>query len=163
MTNTVKDLVQKAFLKRDLDKLLLGEKPYRYVPKYSPAINVDIAQLIDLGFYMMDKEYLEKFSDDLEKTLLTLAQKYEGLIPVASVLLLESYSRGKEESPFVFDLKPIARELNNSIYKFEKSLIVDKSGYGQGWKDGLYGELKCKARKTIECGGPNFWVDELDE
>ena len=100
MNNLAKQLTEKAFKKKQLDKLLLGEKPYKYIPKYSPAIDTDLALLIENGFYTLEERDLPDFSYDLSKALMKLANEYAGIVPVASIIMLEFTWKKRKSVPF---------------------------------------------------------------
>ena len=157
MSNLAKKITEQAFEREELDKLLLGEKPYKYVPKYSPAIDTDLALLIENGFYAIAPQELVRFSHDLSRALMKLAKDYIGIVPVASIIMLESHGRKENQSPLMFDLLPIARQLEKTICKYSKKLKQDKSGYGATWDNGLYDEVRNKAEITVEFNGPDFF------
>lgn len=78
-------LVELAFTKKELDKLFLGIEPYTYIPKFSSASgNIDLSSVIPGGIfpYINQGNRLED-TCYLNKTLVHLSKKYEGLFPVA--------------------------------------------------------------------------------
>jgi len=151
-------LTEKAFHNKELRRLLLGEEPYRFYAKYSPAIDIDLALLIPHGIYTyaLDSSH-SSFSQELYEALQELAKEYIGIIPVASFILIESFERMGKKSPLEFDLISLARELNCSIYSNIEKLSKDKRGDGHGWDDGKLGELRNMAKNTVSYGGPDFF------
>lgn len=150
-------LTERAFLKGELDKLLLGEEDYAYVPKYSPAIRTDWTRIIPYGVYEYHNENPDSgFLEMLLETLFRMVKSYDGIVPVAYVILTECSEREDGVSPFSFDLAPLAIELNKSIHKYFERLSLDRNKEGFCWEDGLLGELRCICKKTIDCGGPDF-------
>ncbi len=151
-------LTEKAFLKKELKKLFLSIEPYVFYAKYSPAIGNDLALLIPHGIYLFAENNPDTpFSEELQQVLQELAKEYMGIIAVASFILIESLERMNKKSPFQFDLKPLARELNQSIYSNMEKLAKDKTGDGYGWEDGKLGELRNIAKNTVSYGGPDFF------
>lgn len=159
-------LVKKAFKKKELDLLLLGEKKYAYLPdRFSPAIKTDLYEILkEIHEYQRINKSAD-FEDELIRVLMNLASSYEGLRSVASFILHENNSRNtiKMLSPLQFSLDPLGRELSRGIRKFKKALIDDYRGYGRGQVDGLYGDIRRLSKIIKEGGGPNFFDDVFSD
>jgi hypothetical protein len=150
-------MVKNALEKSELDKLLLGEPGYRYLPKGSPAPgDTDLAAVIGILYDHTSEAERQRIRDEILKTLNSIVGTYEGLEPVAASILLESLRKMRNRSPFGLPLDDIAAKLRASINAFADRLKADRSGVGAGWPDGRLGELRRLSRNTVDLGGPSF-------
>lgn len=158
MCNQVYELTEMAVQCGQLKQLLLGSSGYGYLPKYSPAHRTDLALVIPHGLHQFQRNCHDSvFSNTIVNVLLELACEYDGIMPAAGFILVESCFRVDRNSPFYFSLEPIAVVLRNSIEHFRDKLSMDHTAEGENWPDGRYGCLRNLARNTVCCGGPDFF------
>lgn len=155
--STPEEIVKRALDRDALAELLLGAPDYAYLPTYSPMAEVtDLTILLgvlrneNLGYSQAEVR------SRLEKAVKTIVTEYEGIIPVATVLLLEALHQSKGRPSFELPLEPIAEDLRRSIDRFRFRLIQDRTGDGWQYLDGSLGELRRLSKITEELGGPKF-------
>ncbi len=150
-------IVQDAVAKGELDKLLLGEPGYRYLPKWSSAPGgTDLAALITLLYDNTATADRSQVCDDLARALDSIVGTYEGLDPVAGCILLETLRRAENRSPLGLPIEDLATRLRASIDAFRDRLTADRSGNGAGWANGRLDDLRRLSRNTEKYGGPSF-------
>lgn len=157
MSNEPKDIVLKALSNKALSSLLLGEPEYCYLPKWSPSsTNTDITVLWEALHDIAIESPSYDISDLVLEVVESIVRKYEGIRPVASILLMESSRKDDGRQVFDLPLDKIAQSLKKTIEKYKDKLMCDKNGEGWSYSDGLYGDLKRLNQNTIELGGPGF-------
>ena len=163
MKNTVAyQLAEKAFQNKELEKLLLGEGQYDYLPKYSPAPgNTDLAEIIPNGVfpYLADNSKIENVNY-LNTTLNTLCNSLEGMYSVACFILLYHSYFDKLQVLKKIVIKNVIESLSHNIQKHKSELLKSKSILGASSNFGLYGVLKTLSKNTVELGGPSFFPEE---
>ena len=80
----------------------------------------------------------------------------DGLVPVATCLLIEILRQSKNRNPLGLPVSYITRRLKDSIDEFRVRLSSDFSGYGAQWQDGLLGELRHLSGLVRRRGGIEF-------
>lgn len=160
MERTPYELTALAVTNQELDKLLLGLPPYEFRPKFSPSsTSTDLAILLPSGLYEFARRHpSENLSNILQKTLLELADTYEGIPAVASIILGETRGQFSGETPLKLDLHALAKVLSETINKHKETLRLDNSGEGWSWKDGRLGDLRNLSKNTVGLGGMGFCV-----
>jgi hypothetical protein len=155
---TAYEIVKNALDKDELDLLLLGKPEYCYLPRWtSLPTNTDLVELLNTLYEEYGQYHPAEIKDRLSHAMTKIVSTYDGLIPVANCILLESYRRKNESFSLGLPLEEIAVELNESIRKFYSQLREDKSGTGSRSDDGLLGELRRLNRITTKKGGPSFF------
>jgi len=150
-------IVEKAISNGELDKLLLGAPEYQYRTRWSPAPgSTDLTELLAVIYDRLDAKTREKAKLELEFALNKLVHVYEGLEPVATCILIESFRKSKGRPFLNLPIEGLAEKLNKSIHTFESRLRSDNSGSGQQWADGMLGEMRLLSRNTAQVGGPSF-------
>lgn len=152
------EIVKNALDKDELDLLLLGKPEYCYLPRWtSLQTNTDLVELLTILYEEFGQYHPDEITERLSNAVTKIISTYDGLIPVANCILLESYRRNNESLSLDLPLEEIALELNESIKKYYSQLREDKSGLGSRWDDGLLGELRRLNRITTKKGGPSFF------
>ena len=152
-------IIKDALSIGELDKMLLGEPGYCYVPKFSPASGrTDLAALIVALYDDMSVCDRAKIREEMLRALNKFVQTYEGLEPVAGCILIESLRRAQELPALDLPLDELAAKLQKYIGVFAERLKADKEGVGATWPDGRLGEIRRLSRNTRDCGGPTFWL-----
>jgi hypothetical protein len=150
-------IVREALARGELDKLLLGKRKYRYLPKGSPAPgDTDLAALIGVLYEHVSETDRQIVRDEMTKAIGSIIDTYAGLEPVAACILLESLQRMRGGSAFGLPLENIAARLRANISVFADRLRADRSGIGASWPDGWFGEFRRLSRNTVDLGGPSF-------
>jgi hypothetical protein len=157
VTSTPHEIVKAALAKGELDRLLLGAPEYQYRSKYSPAPgNTDLTELLGVIYDGLDGEERRKATDALVKALEEIGGTYAGIDALATCILVESVRRSSGRPPLGLPLGDLAARLEATIRVFEPRLRADLSGGGQGWPDGVLGDLRRISRNTEKYGGPPF-------
>ena len=156
MTSPAFILVNRALAEDAIDLLLLGKPGYTYLPKWSPSPgNTDITAL--LAVFYDEQLGLSKveLGRRLQQAIMQIIDSYEGLFPVATVLLVESLAR-RDGRALGLPLEAIAERLKCAIEGFRTNLITDRIGGGGFWPDGALGDLRRLSKNVSEIGGPEF-------
>src|SRR5579859_1844523 len=149
-------LAKEAVESRQVDKLLLGAPEYQYLPKWSPSpSNTDLTELLSA---MYVQENTEQVKTELLRALRSIMTEYDGLVPVATVILFESVRKARGDRHLGLPLLELAESLSKSIEVYRDCLCrVKRASEGADmWPDGLYGELRRLSRNTEKRGGPSF-------
>lgn len=155
--DSAKNIVRMALSNNELHKVLLGESGYCYLPKWSPSsTNTDITVMWDALHDLASEYTLDDLSSMISEAINKIQFKYEGIYPIASIILQESYRKNKRENTFLLPLSDIAISLKLTIENHRDKLKSDKRGEGAGYQDGLFGDLVRLNQNTIELGGPDF-------
>jgi hypothetical protein len=154
------NIVRKALAENNLDLLLFGKQGYSYLPKWSSAPgNTDLTTLLSV-IYDTPLGYAKE--DIVAKMIYAVNQivfSYEGLFPVATVILIETLRVNNGRPILGLPLNEIATILRESILKYRYNLITDKTGPGNQWEDGMYGEMRRISDNIVELGGPKLVED----
>ena len=155
---TAFEIVKKALDKNELDLLLLGNPEYCYLQRWTTSLwNTDLEELLTTLYEENGQYHQEEIKEQLSRAITKIVSTYDGSIPVANCILLESYRRKNDSFSLDLPLEEIAIELNESIKKYYSQLREDKSGAGSRWDDGLLGELRRLNKITTKKGGPSFF------
>jgi hypothetical protein len=155
---TAYEIVKNALDKDELDLLLLGKPEYCYLPRWvSTPGNTDLVELLTTLYEEYGQYHHEEIKEQLCRAITKIVSIYDGLIPVANCILLESSRRKNDIFSLDLPLEEIAIELNESIKKYYSQLRDDKNGAGSRWDDGLLGDLRRLNKITIKKGGPSFF------
>lgn len=157
------NLTNLAFENRELDKLLLGENPYKYMTKFFPGSgDSDISTLIVDGIFpyiLINKE--KETIDYLSNTLHELSLRYDGLPPMASFMLCCAiHKKNNGKMPMNINFEKLLKEMMGSINQYKIQLKNDSTGEGWRNEEGLYGNLKRLSKITTEMSGLNFFPEE---
>ncbi len=151
------EVVRTALAKGEIARLLLGAPEYQYRSKYSPApANTDLTELLIEIYDGSDPESRELAKDALVKALHYLCERYEGIDPVATCILMESGRRSRHGRTLGLPIEELAVKLRATIESFEQRLRADNTGGGRGEPDGMLGDLRRRSRNTEKLGGPPF-------
>lgn len=151
-------LTEKAIAANNLINLILGDAPYAYRNKWSPAPGpTDLCDIYDYGIC----EYAELHSEyDMKNALQSLVPQLcrtnAGIYAVASIILIETNNCRRGRRCLQLDLQQIASELRQSIKVRQEALRTDMSLGGAGWPNGLLDDLRRLSRNTESIGGPSF-------
>jgi hypothetical protein len=164
MMSSANDVVRAALDADELDKMLLGWPPYQYLPKWSPATDTDLPQLLHALYGLVGVYPREDLSDRLRHAIEKIVVDYEGLGPVASCILFEASARApfdafgkpKADTSLRLPLDEIADDLRQSVRVFSIRLEKDKTGVGSEWPDGRLGDFRRLSKNTVRYGGPSF-------
>lgn len=157
------DLVKVAFEKRELDKLLLGLDPYKYMTKFYPGSgDSDIPALIDDGILpYIAKNKKEEVINYFNGTINALCNQYDGLSSVAYIMVCSAiHKKNKGTLPENINFKQCLKEIKKNIKLYEERLKNDFTGEGWRNEEGRYGDLKRLSKITTEKGGLNFFPEE---
>lgn len=155
---TAYEIVKNALDKDELDLLLLGQPEYCYVPRWaSSSSDSDLVELLTTLYEEYGQYHHEDIKERLGRAITKIVSIYDGLIPVANCILLESARRKDDSYSLDLPLEEIAVELNESIKNYYSQLREDKSDAGSRWDDGLLGELRRLNKITVKKGGPAFF------
>jgi hypothetical protein len=150
-------IVKTAMTRAEVDKLLLGQQPYQYRSRYSPAPgNTDLTELLDVIYNRLDPNTRDQAKAGLIAALNSLGGTYDGIQPIATCILYEAGHCGDRRPTLGLPLENLARVLEITIRAFENRLRTDKSGLGDRFVDGVLGNLRRMSRITQEYGGPSF-------
>lgn len=157
------NLAKLAFEHKELDKLLLGKDPYKYMTKFfSGSDDSDVGTLIDDGIlpYVIDHKGKE-IIDYLNNTLYELCLQYDGLPSLAYFMICCAiYIKNKGVLPVDINFEKILEAMRKSISQYADRLKSDVTGEGWRNKEGKYGDLKRLSKITTEKGGLNFFPEE---
>jgi hypothetical protein len=152
------NIVKNALDKDELDLLLLGKPEYCYMPRWTTSpLNTNLVELLTTLYEEYGQYHHEDIKERLCHAITKIVSTYDGLIPVANCILLESSRRKKDNFSLDLPLEEIAIELNESIKEYYSQLREDKSGAGNRWDDGLLGELRRLNKITVKQGGPSIF------
>jgi hypothetical protein len=152
-----KEIVDKALERDELDLLLLGKSEYQFFDRWSSSpYNTDLVAILDALYRFAGEDQREQIKKRLLGAIKKIVDTYEGLVPVAGCILLESGRRSENRPTLGLPLKEIAAELMQSIRLFSFRLEKDKTGVGAQWPDGLLGDLRRLSKNTERVGGPSF-------
>jgi hypothetical protein len=147
-----------AYKNDEVPKLLLGETPYQCESQFlHEGMTTDISMLRRTGlepYKLLDNQMEEKLIPALYEVL----NSPKGIRTVASFILLESKARFRKQLSFNLDLEKLAKTLNQQIALNKEQLSKVKLYGGDGYTDGLLGELKRVSKITTQYNGPNFWL-----
>ena len=156
--DTAIGLATNAFAKDELEKLFLGTAEYRYKPPRSFSnTNTDIVAIMMAIRSLAKNNPVLGVNHKLSVFLVDFAKSYQGIIPVASIILLETSSN--EKTVLNLDLEMLAEILKGSIKKYTSDLSNDRTEEGKDYVDGKLGELRRMNRITVDDGGPYFLPD----
>lgn len=160
------NLAKLAFDNKELDKLLLGKDPYKYMTKFFPGSgDSDVGALIDDGIIPYVRKNKEKeVIDYLDKTLHEICSQYDGLYPIADfILCCALYKKNEGKMPVDIDFGKLLKEMRKSMHRYEVRLKNDFTGDGFRNEGGRYGDLKRLSKITAEKGGLNFSPEERNQ
>ncbi len=134
-------LAEKAFKNEELFELLLGDKGYGKIPKYSPSPDkTDISYvyrgLCDYVSENLDGECLAI----LEREFGKIAARKEGVEPIASIMVLESDSSRPKR--LGLNLEELSGWLKKGVDDNYEALKNDKTGMGRNYDNGKIGNLE---------------------
>jgi hypothetical protein len=162
--HNAEEIVRKAIEKDELDLLLLGKPEYQFLPRWTPADDTDLVELLSALYRLVTEYRREELKDYLHRAIKKIVDTYEGLDAVASCILFESskqspvdcFGEPHQPNPLGLPLDGIASELRQSIRVFSFRLEKDKTGVGSQWPDGRLGDLRRLSQITKRLGGPAF-------
>lgn len=160
------NLAKLAFENKELDKLLLGHAPYKYMPKYFPGSgDSDVSSLIKDGILPYIKENKKnEVVNYLQETLYQLSTQYDGLTPISYLMICCAIQKNnKGELPENIDFEKLLLEMKKSINKYSIRLKNDFTGEGWRCEEGRYGDLKRLSKIATEKGGLNFFPEENNQ
>ena len=150
-------ILEDAVMKSEMDLLLLGKHPYTYLPRRSPSTgSTDLAELLRVAYECWPVGDRNRLVASLTDAINKLVSSYDGLVPVATCLLIEILRQSKNRNPLGLPVSYITRRLKDSIDEFRVRLSSDFSGYGAQWQDGLLGELRHLSGLVRRRGGIEF-------
>ncbi len=153
------ELTRRAIAENELPSLVLGNEPYIYRNKWSPAPGAtDLGDIYDFGIC----EYANQHpSYDMKKAIeeltIVLCQSNAGIYATSIILISEVYNKTHGKSYLGLDLLKLANELRQAIFICRDSLSKDQSLGGFGWPNGLLDEMRRLSKNTEEIGGPAFY------
>jgi len=151
------EIVAKALQADQLDELLLGRSPYAYLPRWSPSDeNTDLTILLNILYKNDFGVSKEVICSRLVTAARRITGSYEGLFPVATLILFEAGHRARNDVTVGLPLNDLAADLGSAISKYRSRLIADKSGPGSQWEDGRLGDLRRLSDNSRDVGGPGF-------
>lgn len=157
------NLVKTAFENKELNKLLLGENPYKYMTRfYSGAGDSDVPALIYSGIIpYIEKNKTEEVIDYFINTLNELCLQYDGLFPVVALIsCCTTYKEDHGIMPANINFEKLSDEIKKSIQRHKFRLEKDFTGNGSNNEKGRYGDLKRLSKIITENDGPNFFPEE---
>jgi hypothetical protein len=150
-------IVRAALAKGEFEQLLLGAPEYQFRSKYSPAPgNTDLTELLEVVFDRLDPEDRKVARDALVEALRSLSGTYDGIVAIATCLLIEMLRRSDGRNTLGLPVEELGTKLQATIRAFEPRLRADKTNGGDIWPDGLLGDLRRLSRITEGYGGPSF-------
>lgn len=159
-------LVELAFKNQELDKLFLGEDPYKYMTRfYMGPEDSDLSTLIENGIFLYTKEHHEENTMGyLFNTLDRLSMRYDGLMPVVNFIVCSVlYKKNHGELPTTIDINQLAEQINKTINNYQNRLKSDFTGVGFGNNEGKYEYFKNLSSRIRGYGGPNFSSEENNQ
>lgn len=157
MDHKALEIVKRAVRENHLDRLLLGKPEYSYLPKWSPAPgNTDLTTLLSFIYDEPLGISDEEIRDRLLNAVNRIISLYEGLFPVATIILIESLRLSDRRIILGLPLDEISSSLSKSIDEFKQRLSNDKTEYGMQWDDGMLGEMRRISNNIVELGGPKI-------
>jgi hypothetical protein len=152
---TISELINKALSNKEFDSLILGRGDYVYLPRWTSASgNMDLAALYSVLCEFNKNE--EDISKQVNDAILKACDRYETIVPVASLVLLETLRIKNNQDAIGLCLETITKKLKSFILNNQDKLRLDKNGIGNQWTDGLLGELKRLNANTVGLGGRPF-------
>jgi hypothetical protein len=94
--------------------------------------------------------------EQMNSALRGMAGKYDALVAVATIILIETLRLKRGRSALGIQVKELASLLAKSISINNDRLSRDKTGSGAECPDGLLGELRRLSNNTVNLGGPSF-------
>jgi len=153
------NIIQRALEKNQLADLLVGSPAYRYLPKYTSSPYVtDLGALLGNLYDACPPDKRVEIARSLATAVREIVKRYEGIIPSAMVILIESSRKKDGRAPLGLPLESLASELGASIAQFRQQLASDKSGGGRNYPDGLLGELRRLDAIVVDLGGPSIFI-----
>ena len=157
-SESAEQIVLRALQNRAMDKLLLGEPSYSYVPHGSPTPDAtDVIELLHALYRLAEaEENAQILRDALTSAIRDLEGSCEGIEPLVSVVFFEAFSRNKHRFNLDLPLEAICSNLAHTIAGYCESLVKDRTGAGQGFTDGRYGNLRRMNKIIADCNGPSI-------
>ena len=156
MISEIERIIIRALERDALCALILGAPEYCYLPNWTSASgSTDLAAIIPVMCDMRAKGSSD-LNSRISKALRDLVDLYEGLVPVATILLIESLRSKKGDTILGIDVLEISTLLSKSILHYQGRLVGDKVGEGAQWPDRMLGELRRLSDNTVKFGGPSF-------
>lgn len=156
------ELAESAFTKKEMVDFFLGNPPYNYKPKNSPAPgNTDLSELIPDGIfpYLANNAKTENI-DYLNNTLIELCNFPEGMYSVACFILLYNSYVERFDILQKININNISALLKSSINEHKSDIFRSNSILGRASNAGLYGVLKTLSKNTEELGGHSFFPED---
>lgn len=154
--STPQEIIGKSLANKDMKPLLLGAPGYRFRSRWSPAPDTDLTELLG-EVHVLPAEQDRRAAKDLILTAAyQIVDTYEGVVPVATLILIEAVRRSGAQAILGLPLEDLAEKLRLSICAHHARLKSDKSGEGAQWPDGLAGDLRRLSGNSQRYGGPAF-------
>lgn len=156
-----KQIVQDALTRNELAELLLGRTPYNYQPPHSASpYQTDLIGLLEILYQTTSMSNLKSVATKLQQAVLQVSKTYEGVIPTALVILIETLRLKRGHVVFSLPLDQLALELRNTVTQHQEQLKKDFSNGGSVWPDGILGEIRRLNQNITEIGGPAFLEED---
>ena len=156
MSSDALDVVLSAYRNGDMDKMLLEERPYRYMHRYSPSPTNDINGLRQAIYKYLPQDQKDNVQSAYRETLARLASEKAGIMPVAYALMYEVGTARDGDTTLGLDVENLARLVSATIASNEAALELIPTDHARDWPYGSFGDLRRVNRIILEDGGPNI-------
>ncbi|HEX5324319.1 MAG TPA: hypothetical protein VFW40_11070 [Capsulimonadaceae bacterium] len=148
-------VIELAVEANDLKALLLGETPYAYRDRFSPAPGPsDLTSIYSgmLEYAQNNPDYPMK--EKIEQLIPDLLASIEGIDSVATILLCEFLDQIDKRPNLGLNVDQLAQQLKTAIRESQDDLRNYKLLGGWCWPEGLLDDLRRVSGNLVEKGGP---------